>query len=76
MRREILMYRYNVSCHETISNNWTPTAIECYTLGCNCAKCNLYKIYFTDSNYKCRMKYTVIELVRKLGVPKFGEYNK
>ena len=63
------MYRYNVSCSETICKNWTPTAKECYQLGCNCSKCNLYKIYFTKSLFKCKMKETVIELVRKYGKP-------
>ena len=65
----IMCYRYNVSCSETLAKNWTPTAIDCYHIGCNCAKCNLYYIYFKDSLFKCKMKDTVIELVRKLGVP-------
>ena len=62
-------YRYNVSCSETMSKNWTPSAVDCYKLWCVCSKCNLYKIYFKDSYNKCRMKETVIELVRKLGAP-------
>lgn len=65
-----MSYRYNVSCSNTVSKNWTPTAIDCYRLGCVCSKCNLYKIYFAQSNYKCRMKETVIELVRRCGIPK------
>ena len=64
-----MSYRYNVSCSETMSKNWTPTAIECYKLGCICTKCNLYHIYFRNTNIKCRMKDTVIELVRKFGIP-------
>lgn len=64
-----MLYKYNVSCCETTSKRWTPTAIECYTLGCNCSKCNLYKIYFSQSIFKCKMKDTVIELVRKIGRP-------
>ncbi len=64
-----MSYRYNVSCSETVSKNWTPTAIDCYKLGCSCYKCNLYKIYFADSIFKCKMKETVIELVRKIGRP-------
>lgn len=65
-----MVYRYNVSCSETISKFWTPTAIDCYRLGCRCSSCNLYKIYFANSVSKCKMKETVIELVRKLGAPK------
>lgn len=64
-----MSYKYNVSCCETVSKNWTPTAIDCYKLGCVCSKCNLYKIYFQNNNIRCRMKDTVIELVRRLGVP-------
>ena len=62
-------YRYNVSCSETMSRNWTPSAVDCYSIGCCCSKCNLYKLYF-KGNSKCKMKETVIELVRKLGAPK------
>ena len=69
-----MSYKYNVSCSETVSKNWTPTAVDCYLLGCTCAKCNLYKIYFLNSGYKCKMKDTVIELVRRLGVPYNEKY--
>ena len=68
-----MIYKYNVSCYETICKNWTPTAEECYNIGCNCSKCNIYKIYFSGSYFKCRMKETVFELVRKFGKPKTGE---
>ena len=64
-----MSYRYNVSCSETLAKNWTPTAIDCYKLGCKCSKCNLYKLYFKDSIFKCKMKEVVIELVRTIGLP-------
>ena len=67
-----MIYRYNVSCSETISKSWTQSAIDCYLLGCVCSKCNLYKLYFKKSSYKCQMKNTVIELVRKTGKPNSG----
>ena len=69
-----MKYRYNVACSETISKNWTPTAIECYKIGCACSKCNLNKLYFSDSIFKCKMKETVIELVRRLGAPEENNY--
>ncbi len=65
-------YRYNVSCCETTSKNWTQTAIECYRIGCMCSKCGLYKIYFENSEAECKMKATVIELVRRHGAPEGG----
>ena len=68
-------YRYNVSCSESTSKNWTPTAIECYQLGCSCSRCSLYKLYFSESLSNCRMKETVIELVRRLGAPEEMKYD-
>ena len=68
--------RYNVSCCETISKKWTPTAIDCYRLGCNCSKCNLYKIYFSESIYKCQMKTVVLKLVRTIGIPDLSRVEK
>ncbi len=64
-----MLYKSNVSCSETICKNWTPSAIDCYLIGCNCSKCNLYKVYFSHSLFSCRMKEVVIELVRKNGIP-------
>lgn len=61
--------RLNVSCSETLSKCWTPTAVDCYNIGCMCSRCNLYKIYFQGNISKCRMKETVIELVRLIGAP-------
>ena len=62
-------YRYNVSCSETYSKNWTRSAIDCYEIGCCCSKCFLYETYFKNGVHKCMMKNTVIELVRKFGAP-------
>ena len=66
-------YRYNVLCSETLNKKWTKTAIECYELGCVCANCTLYKFFFYPQKIKCRMKETVIELVRQLGIPKVSK---
>ena len=68
-----MIYRYNVSCSETVSKIWTQTAKDCYSIGCNCSKCNLYKIIFSKSVYKCQMKNIVIELVRKIGKPQLNQ---
>ena len=67
-----MAYRFNVSCSETNSESWTETAIDCYSIGCACSKCFLYHVYFRNSDCKCRMKESVIELVRKFGVPKYS----
>lgn len=70
---EISTYIYNTTCSETIAKNWTPTAIDCYRIGCSCQKCNLNRIYFLSSGFKCKMKETVFELVKRLGAPKEEE---
>ena len=49
----------------THRSKWTPTAIECYEIGCTCSKCVLYKIMGKN----CRMKQTVFALVKKYGKP-------
>ena len=74
-RGNLMRYRYNVLSNQTTTKNWTPTAIDCYLLGCSCYKCNLYKIYFLGTNNKCKMKNVVLELVRKYGAPKLN-YNE
>ncbi|MBR1776056.1 hypothetical protein IJ750_03155 [bacterium] len=69
-------YRYGVSCSETLTRIWTPSAIDCYEIGCRCSVCNLNKIYFRNNPFKCKMKETVIELVRKYGIPNIGKYGR
>lgn len=49
---------------------WTESAIDCYRLGCNCSRCPTYQLI---THQKCRMKYTVIALVRDIGVPDVPE---
>lgn len=48
---------------------WNQTARDCFYLKCNCQKCRLYKFYFELSADKCKMKYYVLKLVEKLGIP-------
>ncbi len=52
----------------TAVRRWTQTAIECYKRGCNCEGC-FYTDFFNNSNQKCQMKASVLELVRVLGKP-------
>lgn len=46
-------------------NYWTPSAIDCYERGCICNGCPMYELI----GKKCRMKSSVLELVRKFRVP-------
>lgn len=42
---------------------WSISAIDCYKRGCVCQGC-LYYNYFENTNQKCQMKATVLELIR------------
>lgn len=44
---------------------WTPSAKDCYFRGCVCPGCPIFEII----GNQCRMKRTVLNLVRKLGKP-------
>ena len=47
---------------------WTISALECYDRGCVCSGC-FYDDFFGKGNFKCQMKFTVLELVRRFGIP-------
>lgn len=44
---------------------WTKIAIECYERNCICEDC-----YYSRLEEKCKLKNTVLALVRLYGVPK------
>lgn len=56
----------NVLGRTSSPRRWTQAAKDCYERGCVCEGC-----FFNDffSGYKCRMKASVIELVRLFGAP-------
>ena len=51
--------------HQPKLRRWTKSAIDCYNRGCVCKGCEYQKIL----SCHCRMKLTVLELVRLLGKP-------
>ena len=55
---------------------WTQDAVECYKRGCNCNGCffeNFFSGYVNHPRPKCKMKKSVLELVRILGKPDIQE---
>ncbi len=50
--------------------HWTPAAVTCYKSGCNCSTCIIIKDLETITPKNCSMKAVVLELVRRLGIPK------
>ena len=63
--KEEYFNNYTKNINPDILLKWTPTSIDCYEIGCNCNKCELYRIL----NTKCQMKNVVMELVKKFGAP-------
>lgn len=47
-----------------MNEKWTDLAKMCYDRGCNCKGCSV-----NLESIECRMKYQVIELVKKFGDP-------
>ncbi|MDR1168752.1 MAG: hypothetical protein LBK53_07700 [Heliobacteriaceae bacterium] len=56
-----------ISC--SITSNWTEQAVECYSLGCDCAKCSLSKGGYS---FVCQMPKVVDILINVLGEPQIN----
>lgn len=48
---------------------WTKEAKACYFNGCRCTRCYIPLICETIAE-SCKMKYVVLELVKRFGAPK------
>lgn len=46
---------------------WSTDAVNCYKRGCICEGCPIRKI--VKSLEKCQMKASVLELVKRYGIP-------
>lgn len=60
---------YNALGRTGTVRHWTIDAINCYKRGCVCDEC-FFKTFFTNKSEKCKMKASVLELVRIFGIPK------
>lgn len=51
---------------ESITQNWTEQALECYRLNCDCANCSI-----SNGNYSfaCQMPKVLDVLMKNLGAP-------
>lgn len=56
----------NGEISESITQNWTEQALECYKLKCNCSLCSI-----SSGNYSfaCQMPKVVDVLIKSLGKP-------
>lgn len=59
------MYKNQYGYQNERIKKWTKAAIDCYSIGCNCSKCEIKSLITT----RCLMKRTVLELVQKFGAP-------
>lgn len=49
---------------------WTPLAKDCYQRNCRCDGCYFNGLFgFTDPVQVCKMKLSVIKLVKQWGLP-------
>lgn len=47
---------------------WSPSAIKCYQRSCACKDCE-----YSLLNSRCRMKKTVLDLIRNIGIPQMDD---
>ncbi len=55
----------NGEISESITQNWTEQALECYQLGCDCSKCSISKGQYS---FVCQMP-KVVKILLKMGKP-------
>lgn len=52
---------------DSITQNWTEQALECYGLHCNCSECSISKGKYS---FICQMPKVLDVLIKTCGVPK------
>lgn len=51
---------------DSIVQNWTPSALDCYRIGCDCTVC---PIALGNYSFKCKMNHIVNALLKTYGAP-------
>lgn len=51
---------------ESITQNWTEQALECYSIHCDCKKCSLAK---GNYSFVCQMPRVIDTLIQMTGKP-------
>ena len=65
-KSEIFLPQTNGEISDSIVQNWTLQAYECYSIGCNCAKCSISKGHYS---FVCQMPKIIRALLKKYGKP-------
>lgn len=63
---EIFLPQTNGEISDSIVQNWTLQAYECYSLNCNCKKCSINKAHYS---FVCQMPRIIQALLKKQGEP-------
>ncbi len=56
----------NGEISDSITQNWTEQALECYNLKCDCAQCSISK---GNYSFACQMPKVIDALIKSLGQP-------
>lgn len=56
----------NEEMSDSITQNWTEQAIECYYLNCDCKKCSISK---GNYSFICQMPKVIDALIQTVGEP-------
>lgn len=56
----------NGEISDSITQNWTEQAIECYKLNCDCSRCSVSK---GNYSFVCQMPKVLDALIKSLGKP-------
>lgn len=56
----------NDEISESITQNWTEQALECYSINCNCKKCSLANGHYS---FICQMPKVIDTLLETIGEP-------
>ena len=51
---------------DSIVQNWTPSALDCYKINCECAQCPIAHRHYS---FKCKMNEIVEILLETKGIP-------
>ena len=57
----------NGEVSDSITQNWTNQALECYSLNCDCSKCSIQQGHYS---FVCQMPKIVKNLIATQGAPK------
>lgn len=63
---ELFYPQTNGEISDSITQNWTEQAVECYSIGCDCSKCSLSK---GNYSFICQMPKVIDVLINSIGKP-------